>query len=388
MTATTMAGRPRKRRITRSRVALHAFLITMSLIWIFPLAWAFFTALRPLADTITHGYLSWPEHLNFQNFIDGWTNANLGYYYLNTLIVAVPAVIIALLLASIVAFALTRVRPRINLFLLMMFTAGNLLPPQVIIVPLYRLYLAIPIPRVISDNGLLYDQYIGIILIHVVFQVGFCIFVLSNYMRTLPQGAQRGGPGRRRLDLPDLPERGPAALCAPALAALGTLEFTFIYNDFFWALLLMKPARNGRSPRPQQPAGPVLHELQHPGGRGPVGRDPHDHRVHRAPTAVHPGPDPGLDQGLGTRTGRQAQVETPPVRSTGATARWPSSTAKKSRERPAEEAGQQDRRDLPDPGVVAGHRVVVELAPVGDHALEPLDLGLQARTLAADFRFG
>ena len=54
----------------------------------------------------------------------------------------------------------------------MMFTAGNLLPPQVIIVPLYRLYLVLPLPQPLSDNGLLYDQYIGIILIHIVFQTG------------------------------------------------------------------------------------------------------------------------------------------------------------------------------------------------------------------------
>ena len=238
MTATTMAGRPRRRGIRRGRVALHAFLITMSLIWIFPLAWTFFTALRPLSDTILHGYWSWPTSLSFQNFIDGWTNANLGYYYLNTLIVAVPAVIITLILASLVGFALTRVRSRVNLFLLMMFTAGNLLPPQVIIVPLYHLYLAIPIPKPLSSNGLLYDQYIGIILIHIVFQVGFCIFVLSNYMRTLPKELNEaalvdGASIFRTYRSVILP------LCTPALAALGTLEFTFIYNDFFWALLLI-----------------------------------------------------------------------------------------------------------------------------------------------------
>jgi multiple sugar transport system permease protein len=239
MTATRMAGGPRRRGMRRGRVALHAFLITMSLIWIFPLAWCFYTALRPLSDTIVHGYFSWPTTLNFQNFIDGWTNANLGYYYLNTLIVAVPAVIITLLLASLVAFALTRVRSRVNLFLLMMFTAGNLLPPQVIIVPLYRMYLAIPIPKPLSDNGLLYDQYIGIILIHVVFQVGFCIFVLSNYMRTLPkelkEAALVDGASLFRTYLSVV-----LPLCAPALAALGTLEFTFIYNDFFWALVLIE----------------------------------------------------------------------------------------------------------------------------------------------------
>ena len=83
----------------------------------------------------------------------------------------------------------------------MLFTAGNLLPPQVIIVPLYRLYLLLPLPDFLSDNGALYDQTIGIILINVVFQTGFCTFVLSNYMRTLPERADRGRAGRRRVRL-------------------------------------------------------------------------------------------------------------------------------------------------------------------------------------------
>ena len=121
----------------------------------------------------------------------------------------------------------------------MMFTAGNLLPPQVIIVPLYRIYLALPLPRLLSDTGLLYDSYFGIILINIVFQTGFCTFVLSNYMKTisreLTEAALVDGAALwtiyRKVILP---------LCRPALAALATLEFTFIYNDFFWALVLMK----------------------------------------------------------------------------------------------------------------------------------------------------
>jgi multiple sugar transport system permease protein len=138
-----------------------------------------------------------------------------------------------------VAFGLVRFSGRFNLALLMLFTAGNLLPPQVIIVPLFRLYLFLPIPQFISDNGRLYDQYIGIILIHVVFQTGFCVFVMSNYMRTiskeLTEAAVVDGASvwtiYSRVILP---------LCRPALAALATLEFTFIYNDFFWALLLVE----------------------------------------------------------------------------------------------------------------------------------------------------
>jgi multiple sugar transport system permease protein len=243
-------GRAR-RTIRWSRVGLHAFLIVACLLWLFPLAWAIYAALRPYSDTAHRGYISLPGVINLDNFVNAWDTVNFSHFYLNTLLIVVPAVILTLFVASMVAFALSRFSFRFNLPLLMLFTAGNLLPPQVIIVPLYRLYLLLPLPHlfdaqlgnvnvpVLTDNGLMYDQYVGIILIHIAFQVGFCIFVLSNYMRTLPKELTEaavvdGAPVWaifRRVIMP---------LCRPALAALATLEFTFIYNDFFWALLLMK----------------------------------------------------------------------------------------------------------------------------------------------------
>jgi len=239
------------RRIRPARVALHGFLITMVVLWLFPLFWAVYNALRPISDTIQHGYLSWPSGgISFANFQTFWTQGELPYYYMNTLVVAVPAVVLTLLLASMVAFACTQFSWRFNLLTLMIFTAGNLLPPQVIIVPLYRIYLAAQIPMlseidigkfafpIFSDNGLLYDQYIGIILIHVVFQTGFATFVLSNYMKTISKEITESAivDGAHVLRIwwsIVLP------LCRPALAAMATLLFTFIYNDFFWALILI-----------------------------------------------------------------------------------------------------------------------------------------------------
>jgi multiple sugar transport system permease protein len=119
----------------------------------------------------------------------------------------------------------------------MIFTAGNLLPSQVIVVPLVRLYYALPMIAPLSDNGLLFNQTIGVILIHITFQTGFCVFVLSNYMKTLPkelnEAAMMDGAGvwtiYSKVILP---------LCTPAVAALAVLESTWIYNDFFWSLFL------------------------------------------------------------------------------------------------------------------------------------------------------
>ncbi len=238
-TPTVRPVRPNRRPIRLQRVALYAFLTFMAVTWLFPLMWAAYTSLRPYGETLREGFISLPSVLSFDNYFSAWNRAEFPQFYLNSLVVTVPGVIFTLLVASMVAFAVSRFTWRFNLFFLMLFTAGNLLPPQVIIVPLYRLYLILPIPAPLSDNGLLYDQYFGVILIHVAFQVGFCVFVLSNYMKTisreLTEAALADGAGVWRIYWNVI-----MPLCRPALAALATLEFTFIYNDFFWALLLMK----------------------------------------------------------------------------------------------------------------------------------------------------
>jgi len=119
------------------------------------------------------------------------------------------------------------------------FMAANLLPQQVVLTPLYRMYLQIPLPEFLSESGQMYDSYLGLIVINVAFQVGFCTFVLSNYMKTIPttlNDAARvdGASVVRQFFGIILP------LCRPALAALATLEFTWIYNDFLWAIVLVQ----------------------------------------------------------------------------------------------------------------------------------------------------
>jgi multiple sugar transport system permease protein len=240
------------RGIRPARVLLHTFLIGMVALWLFPLFWALYSSLRPVSDTIRNGYVSWPSGgLSLVNYQTVFQQAELPYYYVNTLVVAAPAVILTLLMASLIAFACTQFSWRFNLIVLMIFTAGNLLPPQVIIVPLYWLYLKTPVPMlasidigkfslaIFSDNTLLYDQYIGITLIHIVFQTGFAAFVLSNYMKTISkeitESAIVDGAHVLRIWWSII-----LPLCRPALAAMATLLFTFIYNDFFWALVLMK----------------------------------------------------------------------------------------------------------------------------------------------------
>jgi multiple sugar transport system permease protein len=233
------AAKTRRSRIRWQRVVLYVFLTVLALVWLFPILWTLLQALRPYGDTISDGYVSWPKHLSLDNFVAAWQQGELGGYFINTIIIAVPAVIGTLWISSMLGFLFARFSFRANILLLMLFTAGNLLPQQVIIVPLYRVYLALPNPlAIIGDAPKFYDSFFGIAFIHIVFQTGFCTFVLSNYMKTLSkdltEAALVDGASLwmiyRKVVLP---------LSRPALAALAVLEFTFIYNDFFWALVLM-----------------------------------------------------------------------------------------------------------------------------------------------------
>jgi multiple sugar transport system permease protein len=220
------------------RAAGTAFMIVACVAWLVPVLFALYVSFRPYAETSQYGYVSLPHKLTFANYANAWTQSDMLRFFSNSVLITIPAVILTLLLASMVAFVVTRVNLKVNLALLLLFTAGNLLPPQVIITPLYRLYLLIPLPSFLSSSGYLYDSYTGLIVINVAFQTGFCVFVLSNYMRTIPaemyEAAEVDGAGLWarywRMTMP---------LCRPALAAMATLLTTWIYNDFFWAITLI-----------------------------------------------------------------------------------------------------------------------------------------------------
>ncbi|GAA3866006.1 carbohydrate ABC transporter permease [Streptomyces sp. NPDC003631] len=244
MSAPTLAAGALKKRapLRPARVLLHVFLAGTALAWLAPLLWAVFSALRPYSETSTKGYVSWPDKLSLDNFTNAFEQSDMMHYFGNTLLIAVPAVLLTLFLSSMVAFYVSRFDFRVNLALLLVFTAGNLLPQQVIITPLYRLYLLTNLPG-ITASGKLYDSALGLVLIHVAFQSGFCAFVLSNYMRSLPheltEAALVDGASVWRMywqiTLP---------LCKPAMAALATLLSIWIYNDFFWALVLISTGEN------------------------------------------------------------------------------------------------------------------------------------------------
>jgi multiple sugar transport system permease protein len=223
---------------TPRRVILHVFLTIIALAWVFPILWAVLNSFRDYSYTAIHGYVSlggW----TLKNYANAWSQGDFTEHFLNSVYITVPAVALTLFLSSCVAFVISRFSFKFNLAMLGLFTAANLLPQQSLLIPLFRLFRSIPLPYWMSDSGTMLDSFWGLILVNTAFQTGFCTFVLSNYMKTLPrelyEAAEVDGASVWRqfwqLTIP---------LCRPALAALATLEITWIYNEFFWATVLLQ----------------------------------------------------------------------------------------------------------------------------------------------------
>lgn len=224
----TTASALRARR-TGGQIALYIAITLFTLLWLLPLFAALFTSFRTQDDITARGFWNWPAQFVFDNFIKAWTEARVEKYLINSFIITIPSLLGMLFFSSLGAFALARYRFRGNLLIYFVFVAGTLLPFQILMLPVFRL-----------TNSLgLFDTYGSLILIHTAFQLGFCTFVLRNFMRTVPyeiiDAARVDGCGEFRIYWQIV-----MPLTLPALAALATLEFTWVFNDYLWAIILLR----------------------------------------------------------------------------------------------------------------------------------------------------
>lgn len=231
----------KKRRNWRPlRIALYyAFIIPFLLIWLVPIFMTLITSVRSLDDITLNGPFALPSNIEWGNFPEAWTDGGLSGYMRNSFIITIPALIISLGLSSLAAFALARFRFKGNLIIYFTFVGGSLLPFQILMLPVYRL----------ANTLNLYDTYWALIIFHGAFQIGFCTFVLRNFIRTIPgeifDAARIDGANEFRIYRQHV-----LPLILPALAALATLQFTWIFNDYLWALILvqrdaLKPVTTG-----------------------------------------------------------------------------------------------------------------------------------------------
>lgn len=215
---------------------ISLFIGVFAIVWIFPILWTLWSSFRPYKEIRARGVFSVPEEVGLFNYSTAISRMELPTYLYNSFIITVPAVFLTLLFGSLIAFVVSRYSFKFNVAMLLLFTAGNLLPGQLVFIPVFKLYLQLG--DWVGDRRFLYDSHWGVILIHVAFQMGFATFVLSSYMKTIPKEISEsamvdGASVWRHYWNVMLP------LLRPPLASLAVLMTTWIYNDFFWALVLM-----------------------------------------------------------------------------------------------------------------------------------------------------
>ncbi|SDO84221.1 carbohydrate ABC transporter permease [Actinacidiphila guanduensis] len=218
-----------RRRRMWGTVAFHGSAGLISLLWLVPIAVVLVTATRSFDDIAAHGLGSMPHSFTLGGFRQAWTDGGQQQALINSLVVTIPTVLLSLLLASMAAFALSRYDVPLRRALLLLMLSGNLLPPQILLIPVSKL----------SEKLGIYDSLYALIGVQIGFGVGFYVFVLHGFMRAIPPEIQQAavidgaGPWQiyTRIILP---------LARPALAALTALSFTWIFNDLLWAITVLR----------------------------------------------------------------------------------------------------------------------------------------------------
>ncbi|MER9864273.1 carbohydrate ABC transporter permease [Mesorhizobium sp. M0185] len=198
------------------------------IVWLAPLFAIILTSFRSTQDVMGGNLWGWPTQFGLvDNYTAVFTQTPMARYFLNSLTITIPSVMGVLILSTVAGFVLARYRFRGNMLVFALFVGGNFLPHQIMMIPVRDLMVRLN----------LYDTMAALIIFHIAFQTGFATLFMRNFIAALPgelfQAARAEGatPFQTLVHVV-------VPLVRPALAALAILLFTFIWNDYFWAVVL------------------------------------------------------------------------------------------------------------------------------------------------------
>jgi len=221
---------PVARRSPLVQTAYIAIVVALLALWLLPLFGVAVTSVRSADDLNRGNFWGWPTEIRlWENYTAVLGGSRITRFVANSFLITIPAVTATVLFASMAGFALAKHEFRGNRVLLMMFVAGNLVPAQAMMIPVRDLMITLG----------LYDTRLALILFHSAFQTGFGTLFMRNFIRDLPDAvldaARMDGCSTFgvfwRIVLP---------LVRPAMAAIAVLIFTFVWNDYFWSLVLVQ----------------------------------------------------------------------------------------------------------------------------------------------------
>ncbi|MCC6175332.1 MAG: carbohydrate ABC transporter permease [Chloroflexi bacterium] len=156
-------------------MAVHAVLVMALALAVVPFAWAVLSSLKT-NDAIFIDPFSIPASPRWGNYAEAWSRGRFGTYFINSVAIAVPSVLLTLACSSLAGFAFARLRFMGNTWIFLGFLVGLAIPTNAILIPLYG---------TVRGMGLL-DSLPGVILPQVAAHLPFGIFLMRAFFRTLP----------------------------------------------------------------------------------------------------------------------------------------------------------------------------------------------------------
>jgi alpha-glucoside transport system permease protein len=220
--------------------ATKLVLAALCLAWFVPLLGMLITSFRPVSDAESSGWWtvftnpSELKNLTLDNYDQALTGSvDMGNAFINSLAITLPATFIPILIAAFAAYAFTFMEFWGRDFLFLAIVSLLVVPNYVALVPMLKIYGNLGI------NG----EFIAAWLAHIGFGMSLAIYILRNYMATLPrtviESAEIDGASHFqtffRLILP---------MSVPALAAFAIFQFLWVWNDLLVALVFIGPGRN------------------------------------------------------------------------------------------------------------------------------------------------
>jgi alpha-glucoside transport system permease protein len=220
------AGGKFKKKLTSPWASLAA--VVLAILWTLPTFGLLVTSFRPKAAIDDSGWWNAVAHPSFtlDNYREALSSAGgLGVYFVNSAVIAIPAVLVPIALASLAAYAFAWIEFKGRNLLFVCVFALQIVPIQVTLIPLLSLYVKLHL------NGTFWTIWLS----HTMFGLPLAIFLLHNFMKEIPreliEAARMDGAGHVQIFFKVL-----MPLLTPALAAFGIFQFLWVWNDLLVAL--------------------------------------------------------------------------------------------------------------------------------------------------------
>lgn len=216
-----------KNRRALTNVGRYLLLTGLALVFFFPILWSVLGSFKSPADIIAI-----PPKFIFEPTLDNYRNLEVSSIpilgaFVNSVVISVTSTALALMIASLAGYALGRLRPRGRNTILTTILITRMIPPIVLIIPIFLFY---------SATGML-DTLVGLIIPYTALNIPLATLLLMSFFESVPreldEAAAVDGCGVFqtfwRITLP---------LTAPGLVAAAIFSFALAWNDFMLALPL------------------------------------------------------------------------------------------------------------------------------------------------------